>query len=58
MNQTPVSSDASPAQSDCCPECKGKRTRPTIATARGSYRRCEDCGHVWHQDAKANTLDN
>ncbi len=33
-----------------CPRCKRTATVPTLPTTKGSYCRCQDCGHVWYAD--------
>lgn len=33
-----------------CPACGGQRVDCTVPTDRGAYCRCNDCGHMWHQD--------
>jgi uncharacterized Zn finger protein len=59
MDQTPATSGALHSQGRYCPECESTQTKPTVATARGFYCRCEGCGHVWHEDTKGNApLDN
>jgi uncharacterized Zn finger protein len=36
-----------------CPKCQSKDTRYTVTTSQGHYCRCENCGHVWHDDTKS-----
>ena len=39
-----------PSSRVVCPACRSVKVVPTIKSARGSYYRCNKCGHVWHRD--------
>jgi transposase-like protein len=34
-----------------CPQCGSTEVRSTLRTTLGSYCRCAQCGHAWHDDA-------
>ena len=50
MGQPQPAREVRPDTCDVCPECHSVHTTVTIASAKGVYCRCSDCGHVWHQD--------
>jgi transposase-like protein len=33
-----------------CPVCRSNDVDVTLSTTSGAYYRCQDCGHVWHDD--------
>ena len=39
-----------------CPHCGSTEVRRTLRTISGSYCRCVQCDHAWHDDADEATL--
>lgn len=50
MLQLPMETSLKVTIDLACPECNTYRVILQLLTSYGSYCRCENCGHLWHQD--------